>query len=223
MGKWLYKRIRYIFSSLLEIIYLSENECFICEKETDQGTSICSHCEKYLPYLDNNYLEYKDVSLKKVYSIFSFEGKIKEIIYDVKYNKKAYLANIIGDIMAEFIEKNKIKVDIIIPIPMHEKKIQEREYNHAYLIAKRIGAVLGIKVSDSLKKIKYTQSQVLLNGSERWYNVKGSFESMVLYHEKNILLIDDVVTTCATGHFSAIELGESNNVSLLSLASSKKF
>lgn len=223
MGKWLYKRIRYIFSSLLDIIYSGEKACFICESDLENDFPICNSCDKYLPYLEESCLSYNNISLKNVYSIFSFEGKIKEIIYGMKYNKEVYLANIIGDIMAEFIENNKLKFDFIIPIPMHESKLKERGYNHAYLIATRISRVTGIRLHSSVKKVKNTSSQVLLNGSERWYNVKGSFKCIFSYSNKNILLIDDVVTTGATGHFSAIELGDSNNVSLLAFASSKIF
>lgn len=223
MGKWLYKRIRYLFSALLDIIYFSEKPCFICESDLEGDFPICVSCNDYLPYLEKNLLVYSDIALKNIYSIFKFEGKIKEIIYGVKYNKEVYLANIIGDIMAHFIEKNKLKYDYIIPIPMHEVKVEERGYNHAYLIAVRISRVTGIKLNTSLKKIKNTPSQVLLNGTERWYNVKGSYKSTFSYKNKNILLIDDVVTTGSTGHFSAMELGSSNSVSLLTFASTKVF
>lgn len=223
MGRWLYKKINYLFSSLIDIIYSDEKKCFICEKEIESDLPICNYCEKYLPYLEKEILPYENVILEKVYSIFRFEGKIKEIIYDIKYNKKIKNVEVIGDIMAEFIENRNINPDVIVPIPMHKDKIQERGYNHIELICKRIGKVTGIKISNSLKKEKFTSSQVLLSGDERWYNVEGSFKSLVSHRNKKILLIDDVVTSCATGHFSAVELGKENKISLLAFASTKKF
>lgn len=223
MGKWLYKKIRYLFNSFIEIIYSEDKTCFVCSSAIDGDYPLCERCEKYLPLLEETTLSYENTSLKNVYSIFMFEGKIKEVIYDLKYNKKIELSDVIGDIMADFIEKHKVEPDIIIPIPTHTRRIEERGYNHTELIAKRISKVTGIKTRNYLKKEKYTQSQVLLNGYERWYNVEGSFKSTISIRNKNILLVDDVVTTCATGHFSALELGKDNNVSLLTLASSKRF
>lgn len=223
MGRWLYKKLNYLFNSLIDIIYSDDKKCFICEKEIENNYPICNCCENYLPYLSENILHYDNVILNKVYSIFRFEGKIKEIIYNMKYNKEEKNAEVIGDIMAKFIEDNNINPDVIIPIPMHKDKIKERGYNHIELICKRISKITGIKINNSLKKEKITSSQVLLNGDERWYNVEGSFKSLVYYKNKDILLIDDVVTSCATAHFSAVELGKDNNISLLSFASTKKF
>ncbi|KMT23381.1 ComF family protein [Clostridium cylindrosporum] len=222
MGKWLYKRIKYLLSSLLEIIYTEDRVCFICESHIEEAFPICDNCNSYLPYLDKSVLEYNTI-LKNTYSIFEFQGKIKEMVYGLKYNKEVDKAKIIGDIMARFIEKEDISIDIIIPIPMHRDKLLERGYNHSLLIAKRIGSVTGIPVETSLEKVKNTPNQVLLSGEERWYNVRGSLKCNTLYKNKNILLIDDVVTTCATAHFAALEIGEDNNVSLLSFATTKKF
>lgn len=223
MGKWLYKRIKYIFSALIEIIYGSENRCIICNLDIENEISICKNCDTHLPYLNNKILNYENTCLSKVYSIFRFEGKIKEFIYNLKYNKDRDKAILIGNIMSKFIIESKLKIDIIIPIPMHRDRLKEKGYNHTYLIAKRISDITGIKIEDSLKKEKITSSQVLLSGTERWYNVKGSFKSIKKYKNKSILLIDDVVTTGATAHFCALELGDDNIISLLSFASSKKF
>ncbi|MEG0371888.1 MAG: ComF family protein [Clostridium sp.] len=222
MGKWICRRLRYVLSALIEIIYGNERVCYICDGHIEETLPVCISCREYLPYLEDGVLVYDNVNLEKVYSIFEFQGKIKEMVYDLKYNGLSDISNIIGDIMANYIQSNNIKVDVIIPIPMHESKIKKRGYNHIDLIAKRIGMNMGIKVDNSLKKINNTSPQVLLSGSERWYNVKGSFRADLSYRGKHILLIDDIVTTCATAHFARIELGD-NVVSLLTFASTKKF
>ena len=219
MGKWIYWKIKYLFSCFIDIIYGSEEGCYICKCTLENRDYICENCYIYLPHLKNTTMNY-NLQLKSVYSLFSYEEKVKEMIHDLKYNRKHYLSDVIGSIMAEFIKQNNIKIDYIVPIPMHPDKLKERGYNHSYLIAKKIEEILNIKVKNCLIKTRNTKSQVLLNRDERWYNVKGSIKSNFKLKNKNILLIDDVVTTGATGHFSALAL-KGNNVSLLSFATSR--
>lgn len=219
MGKWIYWKIKYLFSCFIDIIYSSEETCYICKAILDEENYICKDCYMYLPHLKNNTLDY-NIHLKSVYSLFSYEEKVKEMIHDLKYNRKHHLSDVIGSIMADFIKQNNLKIDYIVPIPMHSEKIKERGYNHSYLIAKKIEEILNIKVKNCLIKTRNTKSQVLLNRQERWYNIKGSIKSNFKYKGKNILLIDDVVTTGATAYFSALAL-KGNNVSLLTFATSK--
>lgn len=220
MGKWLCEKIKYLSICFIEILYSSENLCHICGLNLKSDFPICETCFEYLPFLKETNLNY-NLALKKVYSIFEYKGKIKELICDLKYNKEANIAEVIAYLMADFIKKNKIKVDYLVPIPMHSEKIKNRGYNHSYLIAKKVGEILNIKVENCLEKTKNTKNQVLLNSKERWYNIKGSIKGNFKYLNKNILLIDDVVTTGATAHFSALAL-KGNKVSLLSFATSNK-
>ncbi|MEF9935451.1 MAG: ComF family protein [Clostridium sp.] len=222
MGKWIYKRLKYWFSSLLEVLFEDQGVCYICGGNVDTPYPFCRTCKGFLPYLDEPRLNYKGVDLKNVYAIFSFEDKIRDMIYSLKYKGEVEHAAILGRVIAEFIEENNINADFIIPIPSHEDKIKTRGYNHINLIADVVGGITRIDVHKSLQKITNTGSQVLLSGSERWYNVRGSFKADLSYKGKRIILIDDLVTTGATAHFASREL-DCEDVTLISLASTKRF
>ena len=91
--------------------------------------------------------------------------------------------------------------DLIVPIPLHHLKKAERGYNQSFYIAKGVRKILNIKVSDRIvKRIKYTESQTTMNISEREENIYGAFKVKLKnsISGKNILLIDDVITTGAT-------------------------
>lgn len=92
-------------------------------------------------------------------------------------------------------------IDVILSVPLHKKKEQKRGYNQAYLITKELGRLLKTQEkSHVLKRIKNTESQSLLPKYKRQSNVKGAF--LVVYPSqiegKNVLLVDDIITTGST-------------------------
>ena len=98
-------------------------------------------------------------------------------------------------------DMNIEKVDIIIPLPLHIRRLYERGYNQSYLLAREIGSTFSKEVvTDLLIKIKNTKPQSSLSGRERRINLKNAFA----VHDpekiagKNILLIDDIMTTGTT-------------------------
>lgn len=91
--------------------------------------------------------------------------------------------------------------DVIVPIPMTKERINSRGYNQAELIARRLSFLLKIPLeNDVLVKVKNTERQSRLPMHKREANIRGAF---TLYNKerifhKNVLLIDDIVTTGAT-------------------------
>ena len=93
------------------------------------------------------------------------------------------------------------EADVVIPVPLHEKRLRKREFNQSALIAKYLAASQGITVMlDCLVKIRDTMPQVGLSSRERRKNIKGAFaiNNRPLISGKDIVLVDDVVTTGAT-------------------------
>lgn len=90
---------------------------------------------------------------------------------------------------------------LIIPVPLHRKRLKERGYDQSSLLAFGIGRQLNIPVScENLIRTRYTIPQVNLSGYERTKNVRGAFSirDNEELKDKVILLIDDVLTTGAT-------------------------
>jgi len=91
------------------------------------------------------------------------------------------------------------KAEKIIPVPLFWTKFLKRGYNQAALLAKTISRECNMEYADILKRIKDTKTQTRLSTEARRKNVYGAF--MLKSGEvegKNVLLIDDVMTTGAT-------------------------
>ena len=143
--------------------------------------------------------------IEDFFSLFVFE-KDKELqhsIHALKYNKKFKIGIFLGKLLGLELQKShpEWKIDLIIPIPLHQLKKAERGFNQSFYIAKGLSKVLHSDVKENLvKRIKYTESQTTMNITERKENISGAFKirTKKSLKGKNILLIDDVITTGAT-------------------------
>ncbi len=114
-------------------------------------------------------------------------------------------------------------MDLIVPVPLHIRRLREREFNQALLLARELSKRTGIPYHErTLRKIKDTPFQTALKGRERRKNVKGAFhvEKREEIKGKTILLVDDVYTTGATVNECARTLlkGGAARVAVLTLA-----
>ena len=127
-----------------------------------------------------------------------YEGVLKKAISLMKFYGIKRLSRPLSDVMLYL----KIpEADIVIPVPLHEKRLRKREFNQSALIAKYLAASQGITVMlNCLVKIRDTTPQVGLSSQERRKNIKGAFaiNNRLLISGKDIVLVDDVVTTGAT-------------------------
>jgi len=128
--------------------------------------------------------------------------------------------------MVEFIKEYNLPmqfIDAIIPIPLSKTKLREREFNQALILSSCIGSEFNKKVlADKLLRHKDTKTQTDLKDDERFLNVRDAFgvTEQSCIKGKNILLIDDVLTTGATCSQASLALKNAgaNSVYVLTLA-----
>lgn len=128
--------------------------------------------------------------------------------------------------MIEFIKEYNLPIDFIdfiIPIPLHKTRLREREFNQAQILSDYIALKFNKKViPDNLRRSRYTKTQTELEENDRFLNVKDSFviDKSSDIKGKNILLVDDVLTTAATSSEAAYALKSAgaNIVFVLTLA-----
>jgi len=135
--------------------------------------------------------------------IFEKDKTLQDVIHSIKFNKKFLTGVLLGRLLAESLE-DKIKsweIDFILPVPLHHLKNAERGYNQSEYIAKGISKKLGIRMQNNvIRRVRYTQSQTTMSLKEREQNIARAFK---VKHKKaisgkNLLLVDDVITTGAT-------------------------
>jgi ComF family protein len=132
---------------------------------------------------------------------FIYEGKIKTLIYKLKYSSGKYLAPYISYLLLDEYVKQGWNVDLIVPVPLFKKRERRRGFNQAEIISQKFKEVFNIEISkDNLIRIINTPTQTKLTRKERKSNLKGAFKVLnkTEFKGKNILLVDDVFTTGAT-------------------------
>ncbi|AMD95985.1 amidophosphoribosyltransferase [Leptotrichia sp. oral taxon 847] len=136
--------------------------------------------------------------LNNIYYLWDYDDKFKKLIYEYKYNRKKILAKFISESIKKefyFILK-KEKIDIIVSVPVSKKRKSERGYNQVDEILN----YLEIKYCQ-IKRTKNTKKMAsILDEQKRMKNIKGAFEisDNIDFGNKNILIVDDIVTTGAT-------------------------
>jgi ComF family protein len=132
-----------------------------------------------------------------------YEGVLKEAIHRFKYGGAFPLVRVFGDLLQPTLQtlSQDYPVDVMIPVPLHIRRLRERGFNQALLLVKELSMRTGIPYEErALKKVKETPVQIALKKRERRKNLKGAFQ--VKDHEaiqgKAVLLVDDVYTTGAT-------------------------
>ena len=191
-------------SKILNLIY--PQICGMCGKINKN--SLCKKCEIELKkqvenQIINNGEEIQDKYFNELMYIFKYEGQIRKLILDYKFNEKSYLYLT----FVNFLLKNKkifenIKnYDTIIPVPISKKRKKTRGYNQSLLIARKIAELTDLELMNNcLVKTKNIIEQSKLNKEDRIQNIQGVYElkSKQLIENKNILLIDDIYTTGST-------------------------
>ena len=134
---------------------------------------------------------------------FSKETLIQHLIHQLKYKNNQQIGFYLGQYMGKtLLESNRFnKIDGIIPLPLFPDKERKRGYNQATIISNGVSDILNVPVINNIVlRKKHTDTQTKKHRTERWENVAGSFfindpDKLVA---KNLLLIDDVITTGAT-------------------------
>ncbi len=171
------------------------------------------------------------IPLKNALCFYLFEksGRVQKLLHAIKYQNQKELAQFIGKLYAKDLAESEIlkTIDLIIPIPLHAKKLKLRGYNQSEWFAKGIANELNIKQDAALlKKINATNTQTNKKKFERWENVEGVFElqNTDILKNKHILIVDDVITTGATieAAWQAIKNVEGIKVSVISIAFAAK-
>lgn len=211
---YVYKAVPYqtMLQSLVNLFF--PKICYACLNllEDNQDT-ICLYCRHDLPVTnfhfnnDNNVLKvfYGRVKVEHATALFRFEKKstVQQLIHGLKYKGYEKIGYALGNWLGgelQTIEDYK-DVHLVIPVPLHKKKLKKRGYNQVSKFGKQIAESLDVPYVDNvLLKITNTKSQVSKKRFARWNESDEVFtlQNINLIENKHILLVDDIITTGAT-------------------------
>lgn len=199
--------------------FLFPHNCILCKTDSNQNLDLCADCAKDLPYresvcprcgeiIENNAAINiarcgsclnEELPYQCVCAPFHYQDSVAKLIVDLKFNQKLLYAKLLGTLMASFLENHYIgkeKPQLIIPVPLHEKRLKERGFNQALEIARPISKRLRIPIDKyNCLRIKNTVAQSSLKLKERKQNVKKAFFIKKSLNVQYVAIIDDVMTT----------------------------
>ena len=131
----------------------------------------------------------------RVLGVEPHEGQTRELVLGLKYGKKRSNARSLADIVVEAVGWDGFACDVVTWAPTTARHQQERGMDHAELIARHVGVLLVLPTKRLLRRVN-TVSQTGLDRDERL--ISPEFVARPLGRHRNVLIIDDVVTTGAT-------------------------
>lgn len=141
-------------------------------------------------------------NLDLVYGAFHYVGLIKELIYQVKYYGARQLVYPLVELMVcQYpLKFREIRWNGLVPVPMHKRRLADRGFNQAFLLAEGLAFFLNLPLCDWLVRKKNTVPQNQLSMIERKRNLKGAFKLKpeIRLGAGNWLIIDDIFTTGST-------------------------
>ena len=237
------KNVKEFFNKFLEFVFPSNIKCIFCDNEVNESEfCVCDACEELINTVDktcrtcgvpvhseadycirclDNKREFEYARSPLVYF-----GRVKSAIHAFKYDNKKYLAPHFAKLMVSSYNKlvNLVgEFDFLLPVPLHEKRLKQRGYNQAELIANELSKLVEVEVlTDVIERVKNTESQTTHTRDERIKNMEKAFiiSNKNKIKNKNVLIVDDVLTTGATTECIAklLKKNKANKVCVITVA-----
>lgn len=188
--------------------------CFGCNAALYRGEHlVCAFCRNELPLTEYNFSEenpadhlfYGHSEVLKAAALFFYKenGMVQHLIHGLKYRGMEQIGSFFGKWYGAILSRDRAlgKIDYVLPVPLHRRKMRKRGYNQCAGFGKEIAGALGARFSeDLLVRRSASPTQTSKNRWLRWKGTKDAFTAPRPreLEGRQILLVDDVVTTGAT-------------------------
>ncbi len=196
---------------------LIEKNCILCDAFSNQNlchdclkslpripANHCPTCSKYTPFSQDQKCGaclFMPPAFTTTVAAFNYAFPIDALIHTLKYKMQLAIAPILAELLIDKLrsQASTEPPDLIVPMPLHSKRLQERGFNQALEISRYVARKMNITLSShSCKRIKNTPPQIGLPWKARKKNVQNAFRCMADLSGKHVAVIDDVMTTGAS-------------------------
>lgn len=206
---------------LLDFLY--PPTCPLCMKATAQHDALCSDCWNNLSFIERPFCERLGLpftvdlggemlspeaiahppDFQRARAAVRYDDGARKLTHRLKYNDRVELSRLMAHMMLRAGRELFPDAGLIVPVPLHYRRLWSRRFNQAAALSAHISRLSSVPWHPLvLERRKHTRPQVGLTRTERANNLQGAFyipqKQRHLIAEKNILLVDDVLTTGAT-------------------------
>ena len=212
---------------LLDLLF--PNRCLQCNRIISAEEIVCEICYDQIHFTHHEFRSHNVLKercsllfpTKNAFALMHFEDKTldQKIIHTLKYGQREKVGKILATWTSEKIDFGEEKPDLLVTIPIHQKKLKKRGYNQLHLFAETFSKINGIPFDhEVLKRNIHSGAQAKKNRTERQHSGK-KFSLQKEISGKHILMIDDVFTTGNTMSDAVWEiLKHDNTISILVMA-----
>jgi ComF family protein len=210
-----------ILKTLADLIY--PPTCVLCGAAGSGGLDLCSGCRADLPLIGPccarcavplpvavpagtlcGDCQQHPPSYRTCHAVFRYQGPLPALVGGLKFRDRFNLIRLLGTLMAEGLDAPGVQPpDLLVPVPLHAKRLRERGYNQALALARVMARAWGTTptlVVDArcCRRRWPTKPQMTLDRSERLRNLRGAFQATADLGGRRVAIVDDVVTTGGT-------------------------
>lgn len=192
-----------------------ERICVLCGDTARGGCDLCRRCRADLPALHCGceqcalplptaglcaQCQARPPPYHRVYTPFIYQPPLDYLIHGMKYNQRLGYARLLGVMLAEYlVDAAPGRPQLLIPVPLHGRRLRQRGYNQALEVARPVARSLGIGIdARCCRRTRVTAPQSRLGAEQRRRNLKGAFRVAHPPRVHHVALIDDVMTTGTT-------------------------
>lgn len=190
---------------------LLAQDCVLCGAAS-ADTLVCGACAAELPAMEATCPQCGDTSLddylcgrciahppafETTIAVWRYEFPLDRLVQALKYGHRLAFAAWFGEALAARVGNRE--VDLVVPLPLHRRRLRERGFNQAMEIARRIAPRVGARLApEAMVRLIDTAAQTNLSNAERQRNVRNAFTATSRLTGLRVALVDDVMTTGAT-------------------------
>ena len=203
---------------LKQLLYtLLPGTCILCGAASHRNLDLCEGCEQDLPRLESvcrrcSIPLIKDQTLcgrcfskpppfERCVALYQYIPPVDQLIIDFKFNRKLLIGKVLSFLLAQHLHGlyGDDTPDLLIPVPLHPKRLRHRGFNQALEIAEVISDRCGIPIDNRCcRRIRDTDAQRNLSARQRLRNIRKAFSLDSEIAATRVAIVDDVVTTGAT-------------------------
>lgn len=232
-----------LFSGLKTLLFPGSDQCPLCREQISGLEGVCPACLDLAmrwqqsrfhcrlcgrPISDGTYCP-DCLAMRPPYiwarSAALYQGSIRQALHRFKYRGRRHLARPLSVLLELAYNQTRREFEhlfqqpeILVPVPLHPSRLSERSYNQAELLARELGHRLRLPLaSDALLRCLPTPSQVGLSRSERLSNLVRAFQPGPSHYRlagRQVLLVDDILTTGATVKQCSLEMKKAGTVGI---------